>query len=232
MEPLTAGEVGDLFAGLEPTIPAGFFSRQFRTMVQRGLVQPVRYRGVGRTAAALFDEHRICRARIISVLQRFGLQPEQIRSLTKYLNYAWHSGDDLLLASQEFAEGFAAYINLIRKGERLFFVVKMTSDRHDEDTQLGDLFGGFTRNPKFGPGEFRVLGTIVLDALDLLGPLLQRLDQIATDQGGRPQQQNGEFSAGDGSEAATPQRSRRPIPAAEGGGPADLPPAGDGEGVP
>jgi len=136
------------------------------------------------------------------------------------------------MSPQEIEEAFPAFISLVRRGERLFFVLKMTSDRHDKDTQLGDLFGGFTRNPRFGPGEFRVLGTIVLDALDLLGPLLQRLDRIAADQGGRPQEQNREFSAGDGSEAATPLRPRRPIPAAEGGNPADLPSAGDGDGVP
>jgi hypothetical protein len=179
----------------------------------------------------LFDETRICRARIISVLQRFGLQPEQIRTLLKYLDYTWHGGDGLLLASPEVEEAFTAFVNLIRKGERLFFVVKMTSERHDKDTQLGDLFGGFTRNPRFGPTEFRVLGTVVLDALDLLGPLLKRLDEMAARNGG-PQQESGEFGAGDGSEAATPLRSRRPIPAAEGGNPADLPSAGDGDGVP
>jgi hypothetical protein len=101
MVPLTFGEAAELFAALEPELPATYFARQLRNLAQRGLLTPVTYRGSGRTAAALLDEQQICRARLLSVLARNGLQPEQLRKTIKHLDYTWHGGNDLLLASRK-----------------------------------------------------------------------------------------------------------------------------------
>jgi hypothetical protein len=210
MVPLTFGESAELFAALEPELPAMYFARQLRNLAQRGLLTPVGYRGSGRTAAALLDEEQICRARLLSVLARNGLQPEQLRRTIEYLGHTWHGGDGLVLSSIESDRGFPAYIDLIRKGERLFFVLKLGTSLSEKDENLGDLFGGFTRNPRFGPGEFRVLSTIVLDALDLLGPLLRQLDDIAIQE--RDPGPRTEPGQDDGSEAGKLKRSRRPLP--------------------
>ncbi len=215
MVPLTFGETAELFAALEPELPPPYFARQLRNLAQRGLLTPVGHRGSGRTAAALLDEEQVCRARLLSVLSRIGLQPEQLRSTIGYLDQTWHGGNGLVLSSKESDRGFSAYIDLIRKGDRLFFALKLGTSLDEKDERLGDLFGGFTRNPRFGPGEFKVLGTIVLDALDLLGPLLRQLDDIsAEERDPGPRTEPGQDGGG---EAGKLNRPRRPLPIGDEG---------------
>ncbi len=203
MKPRTMGEAAELLAKLEPDLSSAYFARALRNYAQRGLLEPKGYRGKGRTAAALLDEEQLCRARFLSVLSRTGLQPEQLRKTIYYLNKTWHSGNDLLLSSRDFSQGFREYIRQVRAGEHWFFVLKLGSELDRMDERLGDLFGGFTKEPKFGQNEFKVLATIVLDANDLLGPLLRLLQEAATqeDDAGSREEETG-AAAGDPSFAS------------------------------
>ena len=75
MRMLTIGEVAELFAQLEADVPASYFAGQARYYVRLRLVRPPRYRGTGRTAAALLGEHQICIAYLLSTLTRLGSAP-------------------------------------------------------------------------------------------------------------------------------------------------------------
>jgi len=80
MSLLTVQGAAELLSRLEPTrdLPSAYFSRQVREIVQRGYVKPLRYRGSGRTAAALFDADRVCLADLISTFIRFGMQTSHV----------------------------------------------------------------------------------------------------------------------------------------------------------
>jgi hypothetical protein len=166
-----------------------------RNFAQRTLLEPKGYRGKGRTAAALLDEEQLCRARLLSVLSRTGLQPEQLRRAIYYLDQRWYGGNDLVLGARQFTQGFREYIRQIKVGEHWFFVLKLGSQLDKADERLGELFGGFTKEPKFDLNEFKVLATIVLDANDLLGPLLRLLQETGWDAGLYGQETSG--SVGD-----------------------------------
>jgi hypothetical protein len=199
----TIGEGAELLAKIEPDLPPAYFARALRNFAQRKLLEPKGYRGKGRTAAALLDEEQLCRARLLSVLSRTGLQPEQLRRATYCLDQSWHGGNDLLLGSREFYHGFREYIRQIKTGEHWFFVLKLGSELDRTDERLGDLFGGFTKEPKFNPSEFRVLATIVLDANDLLGPLLRLLQETRTEEDDAERREDGPSAAvGDASAAS------------------------------
>jgi hypothetical protein len=199
----TIGEGAELLAKIEPDLSPAYFARALRNFAQRKLLEPKGYRGKGRTAAALLDEEQLCRARFLSVLSRTGLQPEQLRKTIHYLHQSWYGGNDnLLLGDRQYTQGFLAYIRQIKAGEHWFFVLKLGSELDRMDERLGDLFGGFTKEPKFGPSEFKVLATIVLDANDLLGPLLRLLQETATQEGAAgPHEQGTGDSVGESPDA-------------------------------
>lgn len=171
MEPMTVGEVAERLNAVEPGFPAANIARQVRTFVQRRLLVPVAYRGTGRTRAALFGEEQLCRARIFSVLQRQGLQPDELRHVDYYLGCAhWQGYGD---PPEAFGDGFRGILNLIRGGERWLLVLHLMSqpDAKDQERRAA-FFGGFARKPAFAGYAGGALSTTTLDCKALLGPLL------------------------------------------------------------
>ncbi len=106
MDRFTVGDMAEGLAAIEPGLSQTYFARALRNYIQRGLMKPIGFQGVGRTAAAVFDLEQFCRARFISVLSRLGVQPEPLRHAVRCMNYQWHGGEDqLVLAEQDRDEG-------------------------------------------------------------------------------------------------------------------------------
>lgn len=180
---VTLSEAAELFAATEPDLRAEYFNRQLRNLTQKGVLTPTSYRGSGRTAAALLDEEQLCRGRLLSVLSRIGLQPDQLRRVNQILGGIWTGGrimDERRWhnAMEKLSGGFRGVIRQTRAGEQWFLVVALGHHLSRSDDRFGELSGGFIDMPEFGPSSWKPLGTIVLDAKDLLEPLLLEFDKM------------------------------------------------------
>jgi hypothetical protein len=176
MARLTIGEGAELLEKVEIDLPANYFARQLRGFVQRGLLGNLDYRGHGRTAAALLGEHEICLARLLSVMSRIGLQPEQLHAAARCRNNV--PPPVLGLPRPEGYPGnFGEVINAIRAGAQWFFVLKIGPWSSSEDPAVGDVRGGFYQKPDFEQPDFSYHAVLALPCSDLLGPLLQHLGE-------------------------------------------------------
>src|SRR3954447_13223258 len=83
----TSGELAEIAARLEPSLPAVYFRRQLRHLVTLGLIRPPVPKGPGRTAPFQLGEVQACEAVILSTLLRTGLPAETLRWIARYLDY-------------------------------------------------------------------------------------------------------------------------------------------------
>src|SRR3954452_16685031 len=214
MKMLTIGEVAELFAQLEPGVPASCFAGQARYYVRLRLVRPPRYRGTGRTAAALLGEHQICITYLLSTLTRLGIRAEQFRRLADYFDAIGvrRRGQD------EYFGSLREVIRATKAGQRWFLSVKVKALSKGEGSVLSDVHGEFHDRPDAAPDEVgHWLAVIVLYCDRLLRPLLERLNEPG-DADRQAEQRPGtvetELNEGGEGEATTPERPRRRTPSA------------------
>lgn len=62
------GEMASKIAASDLSAPADYRARQLRGFVQAGILMPTRHKGLGRNAAAEFDETGLCAARLFCTL--------------------------------------------------------------------------------------------------------------------------------------------------------------------
>ena len=137
-----------------------FHARQLRGWVQNGILQPSSYRGEGRTAAAMFDDSALLKARICWALVRIGLTASQIEQATRCMNN-WDEYPERIVA------GCSTLVDLLKKQQQWFFQIAIWSNER--------MSGCFTKRPDFSnPLEAEMsYGYVVLDCQALWRGLVE-----------------------------------------------------------
>ena len=136
-ELVMTAEVARRLSGLGGLYDIDYHARAIRHWVQIGLLEPVSYRGQGRTAAALFDEPQILLARLLFAMTATGISPQQMAAAKRLFRNVHPSPRGTW-------SGLATVAKRLRAGERWHFVIHLMID---ED--LG-LAGGFEEIPDLG----------------------------------------------------------------------------------
>jgi len=174
---MTIGEVAERLADVDATYSASYLARQIRNMVTRGVLEPQRYRGEGRTAAAEFSHVDLCLARLLGVLGRMGVPIDTLVTARQRMN----SIDTLALSERgvrDYAPGMPTIIDRLKAGERWFFVARIVHAENDDGAEIGSVVAGcFTPNPEFNNPLVNARTpfagvSVVLDCMTLLGPLV------------------------------------------------------------
>lgn len=174
---MTIGEMAEKLAGVDGTYSAPYLARQIRNMVTRGVLEPRRYRGEGRTAAAQFSRVDLCLARLLGVLGRMGVPIDTLITARRCMNNI----DTMALSERgvhEYVPGVPAVIERLKLGELWFFVARVVHAENEEEREIGSVVAGrFTPVPEFDNPLVRdktpFAGvSVVLDCMTLLGPLV------------------------------------------------------------
>ena len=160
-ELVMTAEVARRLSGLGGLYDIDYHARAIRHWVQIGLLEPVSYRGQGRTAAALFDEPQILLARLLFAMTATGISPQQMAAAKRLFRNVHPSPRGTW-------SGLATVVKRLRAGERWHFVIHLMID---ED--LG-LAGGFEEIPDLGNPliEGQKLVSLVFDCRALFRDLL------------------------------------------------------------
>jgi hypothetical protein len=171
---MTIGDMANRLAVADGVNSAGYFARQVRSFVQRGILEPDTYQGEGRTAAAVFGHEGLCEARIMTVLARMGFSPEQMlgahRCMRNMSDSEWQTEN----AGQPHRPGLPIAIEGAKRGERWFLVLHLRQERFETSDSTGDIMGSFTRKPVFDNPVIQglSLASVVLDCETLFQALL------------------------------------------------------------
>jgi hypothetical protein len=180
---LLVGQAAERLSQVEPyaDTPPAYFAAQLRDFIQRGLVQPVGYKGTGSRRAAMLDPERLCIARLLSVLTRLGLRSEQLAQLMQegcignstpkwfghgpppgYEGNSWKPG------------GLpTAVVRGIKAGDTWYF--RLWVEPVAEGTGgIGQMMGGFhEEEPGISGPVSEAYPVIVINVTRLFGPLLE-----------------------------------------------------------
>jgi hypothetical protein len=174
--------------------PKTYFQRQLNAFIKAGLVKPIGYRGIGKTRAALLGEAEVCQAKILSTLSHLGLQPSWLEAANNCLNNrSWDESADEALRGSRFG-GFRGIIDSVRAGHTWFFVVELMPWSRVEGNKSPPIGGSFRQEIAPPKHSFSWMGIYTLPINALLSHILSAIGES------------------DGSEAATPHRSRRRTP--------------------
>jgi len=177
----TVGQAAERLSQIEPyaDTPPAYFAAQLRDLIQRGLVQPVGYKGAGRTAAALLDEERLCIARLLSVLTRLGLRSEQLTQAVRCIGNTtpqWfgHKPPPGYEGNFSTPGGLpSAVMRGIKAGGSWYF--RLWVEPTPKGTAgIGQMMGGFhEEEPGIGGPVRDAYPVIVINVTRLFGPLLE-----------------------------------------------------------
>ena len=162
--------IGQMAARLSGTLGGNtveYHARQLRGWVQNGILQPITYRGEGRTAAALFDDAALLKARLCWAMVRVGLLPNQIEVATRCMNN-WEKRPERIVA------GCKTMVGLLFREEQWFFQISIWHD--------GKVSGRFTKKPDFSNPLMAGISHahLVFDCQALWSGLIDAQDDIPT----------------------------------------------------
>jgi hypothetical protein len=176
----TVGQSAERLSQVEPyeDTPPPYFARQLRDFIQRGIVRPTKYKGSGRSAAALLDDERLCIARLASVLTRLGLRASQIEQAMLCLRgvadkyFGKVPPPEYEGNSYTFGGLPSSVVRGIKAGDTWYF--RLFVEPVPEGTGgIGQIMGGFRESEPDIENPFQAgLPVIVINVTRLFGPLL------------------------------------------------------------
>ncbi len=166
---MTAAAMAERLAKPGGDYSVDYYRRDIRHKTQLGLLEPVRYHGRGRTAAALYDEAQLLAERLFTAMTIAGLSPMQMaaaKGLFRNIRPAPRG---------RYLPGLSFIAQRLRVGERWHFVMHITLDE-----ELGYL-GGFQREPDFSNPLVQGLQLVamVFDCRELFKDLLGLEDDLS-----------------------------------------------------
>ena len=157
---LSVGAAAARLAAVDHAYSPDYLARQLRSFIQRGYLKPAAFRGEGRTAAALLDRSGLAFARLLTVLARFGLTPEQMQAAAD----GFANVDNLPVRRR--VEPVEWLLDEVAAGRLWFYELRLAAGG-------GRILGGFVKQSELSPFETEALGAILLPVNGLLKGVLE-----------------------------------------------------------